>query len=66
GVDILNGCWSTHLDPMAYSHEDPRNSRVVVDACKPFRRKDTFPIVARNSAELDERIMKKFGDVLPG
>jgi hypothetical protein len=38
---------------------------VVVDACRPFRRRDTFPIVARNSKELDERILKKFGDVLP-
>ena len=65
GVEVLNGCWSTHLDPMSYSHEDPRNSRVVVDACIPYRRKDTFPIVARNSKELDERIFKKFGDVLP-
>ena len=65
GVDVLNGCWSTHLDPMAYSYEDPRNSRVVVDACKPFRRRDTFPIVARSSAELDERIRKKWGHVLP-
>jgi UbiD family decarboxylase len=65
GVEVLNGCWSTHLDPMSYSHEDPRNSRVVVDACIPYRRKDTFPIVARNSKELDDRIFKKFGDVLP-
>ena len=65
GLDILNGCWSTHLDPMSYSQEDPRNSRVVVDACKPFRRRDTFPIVARSSPELDERIRKKWGHVLP-
>ena len=65
GVDILNGCWSTHLDPMSYSHEDPRNSRVVVDACKPFKRRDTFPIVARNSETLERRIREKFGDMLP-
>lgn len=65
GVDVLNGCWSTHLDPMSYSYDDPRNSRVVVDACKPFRRRDTFPIVARSSKELDERIRAKFADVLP-
>jgi hypothetical protein len=50
---------------MSYSHEDPRNSRVVVDATRPFRRKETFPVVARNSADLDARIFKKFGDVLP-
>ena len=65
GVDILNGCWSTHLDPMSYSHEDPRNSRVVVDACKPFKRRETFPIVARNSEALEKRIREKFGNLLP-
>ena len=65
GVDILNGCWSTHLDPMSYSHEDPRNSRVVVDACKPFKRRETFPIVARNSEALEKRIREKFGNILP-
>tara|TARA_Y100001954_G_scaffold239084_1_gene310841 strand:+ start:3376 stop:4806 length:1431 start_codon:yes stop_codon:yes gene_type:complete len=65
GLDILNGCWSTHLDPMSYSHEDRRNSRVVVDACIPFKDKDSFPAVARASKELDERVRAKFGDVLP-
>jgi len=50
---------------MSYSHDDPRNSRVVVDACIPYRRKGTFPIVARNSSQLDDRIFKKFGDALP-
>jgi len=65
GVDVLNGCWSTHLDPMSYSYDDPRNSRVVVDACKPFRRRDSFPTVARNSSELDAALRKKFGDLLP-
>jgi hypothetical protein len=38
---------------------------VVIDACKPFTRRDSFPIVARSSKELDERIRKKFKDVLP-
>ena len=33
GIETLRGCWSTALDPMAYSHEDPRNARVVIDAC---------------------------------
>jgi hypothetical protein len=38
---------------------------VVVDACKPFRRRDTFPIVARASKELDERTRAKWSHVLP-
>ena len=65
GIEILRGCWSTSLDPMAYAHDDPRNARVVIDATKPFNRRDTFPVVVRNSKELDARIMAKFKDVLP-
>src|SRR4051812_35203154 len=65
GIEILRGCWSTVLDPMCYSDKDPRNARVVIDACKPFSRRDTFPLVVRNSKELDARIIAKFGAFLP-
>ena len=65
-VDIINGCWSTHLDPMCYDDEtDRRNSRMVIDACRPFRRRDTFPAVARSSKELDERIRARYAEHLP-
>jgi len=50
---------------MVYGATDPRNSRVVIDACTPFLRRDTFPRVVRTSAELDQRILAKFKDVLP-
>ena len=52
---MLRGCWSTALDPMAYSDDDPRNARIVIDACKPWNRRDTFPLVVRSEQELDER-----------
>jgi 4-hydroxy-3-polyprenylbenzoate decarboxylase len=65
GLEILRGCWSTSLDPMAYGPGDPRNARVVIDACVPFGRRDGFPQVVRTSAELDQRILAKFRDVLP-
>jgi UbiD family decarboxylase len=65
GIEILRGCWSTALDPMAYAADDPRNARVVVDACRPFRQRDAFPAVARSSKELDERIRAKWAHVLP-
>jgi hypothetical protein len=45
--------------------EDRRNSRVVIDACIPFRRKKTFPKVARSSRALDERITAKWKNDLP-
>jgi len=65
-IDIIKGGWSSALDPMCYDAEtDRRNARVVVDACKPFARRDTFPTVARSSKELDARIRAKFGNDLP-
>jgi UbiD family decarboxylase len=65
GMEVLRGCWSTVLDPMVYSTEDPRNARVVIDACKPWSRRDTFPRVVRSSNELDARVHQKWKHVLP-
>jgi UbiD family decarboxylase len=65
-IDIIEGGWSSALDPMCYDGDtDRRNGRIIVDATKPFRRRNTFPIVARSSKELDARIMAKFKDDLP-
>src|SRR6201999_3076196 len=65
-VDIIHGGWSSALDPMCYdTAEDRRNSRVIIDACIPFRRKKTFPKVARASKALDERMRAKFAKDLP-
>jgi 4-hydroxy-3-polyprenylbenzoate decarboxylase len=67
-LEILRGCWSTTLDPTSYAPADePRlNSRVVIDACKPWARKDSFPPVARSSKELDAKIRAKWAHVLKG
>ena len=65
-VDIVRGGWSSALDPMCYDGDsDRRNARVVIDACKPFARRSTFPIVARASKELDARIRAKWSSDLP-
>ncbi len=65
-IDIVEGGWSSALDPMCYDGDtDRRNGRVIINACKPFKRKDTFPIVARSSKELDKRIKDKWAHVLP-
>ncbi|MFL6797420.1 MAG: UbiD family decarboxylase [Xanthobacteraceae bacterium] len=65
GIETLRGCWSTVLDPMAYGPDDPRNARIVIDACKPWSRRATFPIVARSSQEVDAKIRAKWAHVLP-
>lgn len=57
-IDIVRKMWSTSLDPMSYAGEDgPRyyNNRMIIDACRPYDRLDTFPAVARKTqAEADE------------
>jgi UbiD family decarboxylase len=66
-VDILKNCWSTTLDPTSYPENERRlNARMVIDACRPWLRRDTFPKVARSSKELDERVRTKFAKVLRG
>ncbi len=65
-IDIIEGGWSSALDPMCYDGDDDRrNGRVIINACKPFKRKDTFPIVARSSKALDARIIAKWKQHLP-
>ncbi len=56
-IDVMKRCWSTPLDPMAYAGEGPRyfNNRMIIDACRPYDRLQTFPPVARTGvAEADE------------
>jgi UbiD family decarboxylase len=64
-VDILKGCWSTHLDPMAYGAHHNFNSRMVIDACIPWDRKKDWPATVENSPELESLVRSKFGSQLP-
>jgi len=66
GLEILRGCWSTSLDPMAYPPENRNmNSRMVIDACKPWNRLKDWPETVRSSKALDDQIRAKFADVIP-
>jgi hypothetical protein len=40
-------------------------ARIVIDACKPWARRDRFPIEARPSKELDAHVRAKFATFLP-
>ena len=65
-VQILNGCWSTTLDPMSYPPDRQNmNSRMIIDACKPWNRMQTWPATVRNSTDLEGAVRAKFGDLLP-
>jgi hypothetical protein len=65
GFEILRGCWTGTSDPMNYGVDDTRNARVVIDACKPWSRRGSFPLEARSSPELEKRIREKWAHILP-
>ena len=67
-IDIIPEAWSTPLDPRI-SPEDKeknnfRNSRAVIDACRPFHWRDEFPLVNAMSPALAKKARKKWGHLL--
>ena len=61
-IDYIRGAWSTPLDTMI---EGPpyENNRAIVDACRPWGRKDTFPTVAEASPKLKEKMHQKYREL---
>ncbi|MGB0631241.1 MAG: UbiD family decarboxylase [Alphaproteobacteria bacterium] len=67
-IDIINGTWSTHLDPRISPEDKAKgnltNSRAIIDACRPFHWKDEFPEVNSPSLELARETREKWGYLL--
>ena len=67
--EIIRRCWSTKSDPVGYPDhpeiERQLNNRVVIDACIPFERRATFPVVATTSPKLKAEIMAKWSSIFP-
>lgn len=59
-IHIVEGCWSTTLDPTIPPEKrergDLRNSRAIIDATRPFHWRDQFPEVNEISDELEAEI----------
>jgi UbiD family decarboxylase len=65
-VEILRTSRSGPLDPTSYPDEIfAYNSRMVIDACRPWAKRESFPKVSRSSKALDARIKAKWAHVLP-
>ncbi len=68
-IDIVDGCWSTPLDPVMSpakrAARDHTNSRAVFYAVRPFAWRDQYPPVSRSPRDLRERVVRKYRDLLP-
>jgi len=64
-VDLVRNCWSTPLDPRISPERRAKgnftNSRMVIDATRPFEWRDKFPAVVGTSAELQSKLRAKWG-----
>ncbi len=69
-IDIIRGARSTPLDPRIPPEEKAKgnmtNSRAIIDACRPFHWKDSFPEVNTPDPELTARVRAKYGHLLRG
>lgn len=70
-IDIVEGCWSTPLDPLVSADPekkesgDTTNSMAIYYAVRPFHQKDTFPKVSRAPRELRRQVVEKYRSILP-
>ena len=61
-IDFIRGAWSTPLDPML-TQAPYENNRAIVNACRPWARKNTFPEVTESTPELTEKVRRKYRDL---
>lgn len=63
-VDLIRHCWSTPLDPRIPPSKradgDFTNSRLIIDATRPFHWKDRFPAVVGTSRQLQAELREKW------
>ncbi len=67
-MDIIHNAWSTQLDPRISPEQRERgdftNSRLIIDACRPYHWREKFPPVNKPSAEMIEETRRRFGWIL--
>jgi len=62
-IEFVRRAWSGPLDPLLDAASST-NSRAIIDACRPYERLADFPMVARASPELRQKVKEKFADLL--
>ncbi len=63
--ELLHKTWGSKLDPMLPPGAPSYNNRVVIDACIPFERLDTFPRVAESDPQFLGHIANKWAYLFP-
>jgi hypothetical protein len=68
-IEIIDGCWSTALDPRMPPHKRATrhyaNSRAIFYAVRPYAWQDQFPPVSRADRLLRRQVVEKYRSLLP-
>jgi 4-hydroxy-3-polyprenylbenzoate decarboxylase len=64
--DFIKRAWSGPLDPAIKPGEKGHNSRVIIDACRPWEWKDQFPPAIGPSPEYKRETREKWGWIIKG
>ncbi len=60
-VQLLHRCWSGPLDAAIPVGQKGLNSRLIIDACRPYEWLADFPREVKTSPALRERLFQRFG-----
>jgi 4-hydroxy-3-polyprenylbenzoate decarboxylase len=52
--------WGSRVDPLGKPGDPAYNSRLLIDACRPFERLADFPAVAESSDEVLRRVAQRW------
>lgn len=62
-VEIMRKTWGSRVDPLGLPGQPTYNSRMLIDACRPFERLHDFPAVAEASADALQRVLQRWPDL---
>ncbi len=64
-IQVLDRMWGTKIDPIAVTNpvDVQYSSHAVIDACRTYEFRESFPRVAAASAELQQKVKSKWKDV---
>jgi 4-hydroxy-3-polyprenylbenzoate decarboxylase len=65
-LDIIKRAWSGPLDPAIHPDEKGFNSRLIIDACRPFEWRDQFPHAIGPDPAYKRETRDKWGWILRG
>jgi 3-polyprenyl-4-hydroxybenzoate decarboxylase len=59
-TEVMRYSWGSRVDPLRLAGTPAYNSRLLIDACRPFERLDEFPKVAESSEEVLRRVAERW------